>query len=154
MVGAITRSWALLLGIDVLLVGNGLSATELGVRASIEHFPTALTGVVQAFYYAGFFAWLAVVHLGVGPVAQCGLSRAVPTTRGSPQKTAMIWPASAHLSVVVLSVGVYGSTSSVSGRSAIACLSVSRLIRRRAGAIRRRPPLGDECWGRRSTSSG
>jgi MFS family permease len=47
-------SWALFLGICVLMVGSGLQGTLLGVRAQIEAFPTSATGIVMSSYYVGF----------------------------------------------------------------------------------------------------
>ena len=51
---AIVNSWALLLGIGVLLIGNGLISTLLGVRANIEAFPTAVIGIIQSAYFVGW----------------------------------------------------------------------------------------------------
>ena len=46
-------TWALLLGIALLMLGHGLQGTLLGVRAGLEQFPPAVTGVVMSGYYAG-----------------------------------------------------------------------------------------------------
>jgi len=54
MFAAIAGTWALLLGIALLMLGNGLQGTLLGVRASLEEFNTAATGVVMTCYYVGF----------------------------------------------------------------------------------------------------
>ncbi len=56
MMAAITSSWALLLGMAFLMIGNGLQGSLLGVRASIEAFPTTVTGLLMSGYYLGFFA--------------------------------------------------------------------------------------------------
>ena len=56
MWSAVRGSWALLLGVGVLMLGNGLLLTLLGVRASLEQFPSTVTGVVQSSYFAGFLA--------------------------------------------------------------------------------------------------
>ncbi len=56
MWSAVRGSWALLLGVGVLMLGNGLLQTLLGVRASLEQFPSTVTGVVQSSYFAGFLA--------------------------------------------------------------------------------------------------
>jgi len=45
---------ALLVGIALLMVGNGLAGTLVGVRAELEDFGTLSTGVVIASYFAGF----------------------------------------------------------------------------------------------------
>ncbi len=46
--------WALLVGIGLLLMGNGLQASLLGVRAEIEAFGSTLTGIVMSGYFVGF----------------------------------------------------------------------------------------------------
>ena len=50
----ISRTWPLLLGMGVLMLGAGLQSTLLGVRATLEAFPTAVTGIVMACYYVGY----------------------------------------------------------------------------------------------------
>jgi MFS family permease len=44
----------LLLGINILLIGNGLLGSTLGLRATAEGYSDAVTGVVMAAYFAGF----------------------------------------------------------------------------------------------------
>ena len=51
---AITSSWALFLGFGVLMLGDGLQNTLLAVRASLEGFPTAVTGLIMSTFYVGF----------------------------------------------------------------------------------------------------
>ena len=53
MLHEIKASWALLLGIGFIMVGNGLQGTLLGVRASLEGFEVLTTGVVMSFYFSG-----------------------------------------------------------------------------------------------------
>ena len=50
----ITRTWPLLLGMGVLMLGAGLQGTLLGIRATLEDFPTMVTGIVMACYYVGY----------------------------------------------------------------------------------------------------
>ena len=61
LVSAISGTWALLLGIAFIMVGNGLQGTLLGLRASLEGFPAATTGLVMTGYYAGFLAGSTIV---------------------------------------------------------------------------------------------
>jgi len=51
---AIAAVSTLLLGIGVLLAGNGLLGTVLGVRGQIEGFSTSVLGLVSSAYFAGF----------------------------------------------------------------------------------------------------
>lgn len=48
--------WPLLLGVAMIMIGNGLQGTLLGIRAEIEDFPLIATGLVMSLYYAGFLA--------------------------------------------------------------------------------------------------
>jgi len=46
--------WALLFGMGMLLLGNGLQGSLLGVRAAEESFGSTVTGVVMSGYFVGF----------------------------------------------------------------------------------------------------
>jgi len=48
--------WPLLLGMGLLMLGNGLQSTLLGVRATSAGFGTAITGLIMSGYFAGFLA--------------------------------------------------------------------------------------------------
>ena len=61
MLAAISSAWALLLGIALIMLGNGLQGTLLGVRATLEGFGTATTGLVMTGYFAGFLAGSRIV---------------------------------------------------------------------------------------------
>ena len=56
MLAAATLAWPLLLGMAMLMLGNGLQGTLLGVRATSAGFTPRVTGLVMAGYFAGFFA--------------------------------------------------------------------------------------------------
>ncbi len=45
---------ALLIGVSILLTGQGLQGTLLPVRASLENFPTVAIGIMGAAYFLGF----------------------------------------------------------------------------------------------------
>jgi MFS family permease len=51
---ALKHSLALLSGMALLMLGAGLQATLLGVRATLEGFSTLTIGVVMAGYYVGY----------------------------------------------------------------------------------------------------
>jgi MFS family permease len=53
---AIAATWPLLLGMGVLMLGSGLQSTLLGVRATLEGFPTVVTGAIMSCYYLGYLA--------------------------------------------------------------------------------------------------
>lgn len=56
MAASLRSTWALLLGIALIMLGSGLQSTLLGVRAALEDFPTTMTGLVMSAYFAGFLA--------------------------------------------------------------------------------------------------
>lgn len=53
MLQVLRTTWALLLGIALLMLGHGLQGTLLGVRANFEGFSDAVTGMVMSGYYVG-----------------------------------------------------------------------------------------------------
>lgn len=54
MVQVLTSAWALLLGMCLLMVGNGMQGTLLGIRGEIEGFSTLQMSIVMSAYFAGF----------------------------------------------------------------------------------------------------
>lgn len=54
MISVISSSWALMLGMMLLMVGNGLQGTLLGVRGGIEGFSTFEMSLVMSAYFVGF----------------------------------------------------------------------------------------------------
>ena len=54
MLTAIRNAWALLFGMLLLMIGNGLQGTVLGVRGDAEGFSTTVMGVVMSAYFIGF----------------------------------------------------------------------------------------------------
>jgi MFS family permease len=53
-VNPILATWPLLLGMGILMLGAGLQSTLLGLRATLEQFPTPVTGIVMSCYYVGY----------------------------------------------------------------------------------------------------
>ncbi len=54
MLDVLRSSWALLLGLTLLMLGNGMQNTVLGIRGGIEGFTTMELSVVMSGYFAGF----------------------------------------------------------------------------------------------------
>jgi MFS family permease len=61
-------AWPLFLALSLLMVGNGLQSSLVGLRADIEGFSTAVTGIVMTGYYVGFLGGAAIVPRFVGAV--------------------------------------------------------------------------------------
>ena len=54
MFQVLTSAWALLLGMFLLMIGNGMQGTLLGIRGEIEGFSTLEMSIVMSAYFAGF----------------------------------------------------------------------------------------------------
>ena len=56
MYAVVVSSWPLFLGLGLMMLGNGLQSSLLGLRAATEGFGTGTTGLVMSCYYFGFLA--------------------------------------------------------------------------------------------------
>jgi MFS family permease len=54
MLKVIAQSWPLLMGVMLLMVGNGVQGTLLGIRGNLEGFSTYELSYVMAAYFLGF----------------------------------------------------------------------------------------------------
>lgn len=54
MFQVIQSAWALLLGIGLLMIANGMQGTLLGIRGEIEAFSTTQMSIVVSAYFVGF----------------------------------------------------------------------------------------------------
>ncbi len=54
MITVLRNSWALMLGMLLLMLGNGLQGTLLGVRGAIENFDSNWMGLIMSAYFIGF----------------------------------------------------------------------------------------------------
>ncbi len=54
MISVLSSAWALLLGMCLLMVGNGMQGTLLGIRGGIEGFDTMMMSIVMSAYFVGF----------------------------------------------------------------------------------------------------
>ena len=54
MIQVLSSAWALLLGMGLLMVGNGMQGTLLGIRGEIEGFSTLQMSFVMSAYFVGF----------------------------------------------------------------------------------------------------
>ncbi|MCD9147715.1 MFS transporter [Pseudophaeobacter flagellatus] len=54
MLQVLSSAWALLLGMGMLMIGNGMQGTILGVRGAMEGFSTLQMSFVMSAYFVGF----------------------------------------------------------------------------------------------------
>ncbi len=64
----LSHCWALFLGMGLIMLGNGLQGTLLGVRASLEQFGTTETGLIMSGYFVGLIVGCRYVPRLVGQV--------------------------------------------------------------------------------------
>ncbi len=68
MLAVISNCWALLFGMALIMLGNGLEATLLGVRGAKEGFGTTVIGLIMSCYYIGLIVGCIFVPKMVGRV--------------------------------------------------------------------------------------
>ena len=68
MLAVISNCWALLFGMALIMLGNGLEATLLGVRGAMEGFGTVTIGMVMSCYYLGLIIGCIFVPKMIGRV--------------------------------------------------------------------------------------
>ncbi len=56
MVNVLSSVWALLLGVVLIMLGNGMHSTLIGLRGGIEGFSAAELAIVASGYFAGFLS--------------------------------------------------------------------------------------------------
>ncbi|MEQ8355443.1 MAG: MFS transporter [Kiloniellaceae bacterium] len=80
MLAAVKSAWALFVGLGMLMLGNGLQNSLLGIRAGVEAFPTEATGLIMACYYVGLLAGAFVTPKVVGNVGHVRTFAALAST--------------------------------------------------------------------------
>ena len=105
MFQVLSRSWALLLGMMLLMVGNGLQGTLLGVRGGIEGFSTFNMSIVMSAYFAGF---LGGSRLAPKMIRRVGHVRVFAALASFISAILILYPAFAHPVAWVLGRVVIG----------------------------------------------
>ncbi len=61
MLKVLRQTWPLMVGVMLLMVGNGVQGTLLGIRGTLEAFSTFQMSIVMSAYFLGFLggSWLA-----------------------------------------------------------------------------------------------
>ncbi len=61
MLKVLRQTWPLMVGVMLLMVGNGVQASLLGIRGTLEAFSTFQMSIVMSAYFLGFLggSWLA-----------------------------------------------------------------------------------------------
>ena len=53
MLKIMSSTWPLFFGLSLIMLGNGLQGTLLGIRATMEGFDTSVTGLIMSGYFIG-----------------------------------------------------------------------------------------------------
>ncbi len=61
MLKVVSNCWALFLGLALIMLGNGLQGSLLGLRASLEGFSISATGLVMSGYFIGLIIGSTIV---------------------------------------------------------------------------------------------
>lgn len=80
MFAAVRSAWALFAGLGMIMLGNGLQGSLLGIRAAAEQFSTEATGLVMSGYYLGFLAGAIITPKVVGNVGHVRVFAALAST--------------------------------------------------------------------------
>ena len=51
----VKKSWALFIGIGVMMIAHGLQMQIMGIRSVLEDFSVFTTGIFMSGYYVGYF---------------------------------------------------------------------------------------------------
>lgn len=86
--GPITTSlvwatWALFVGLGLLLSGAGLFATVVGIRVETDGFPTVAIGLIAAAYYLGFLVGSRLTLIALGTVGHIRVYAALASVLGA-----------------------------------------------------------------------
>ena len=105
MLSVLRTTWPLLLGIMLLMVGNGMQGTLLGIRGGLEGFGTFQMSLVMASYFGGFLLGsLTVPRL----IAQVGHVRVFAALGSLISAILILYPAAPYWQIWALSRLVIG----------------------------------------------
>ena len=117
MTAVIASSWALLLGVALLMIGNGLQGSLLGIRASLEDFPTMATGILMSGYYAGFLVGSVLTPRLVARVGHVRVFAALASLASTAILIHAVWVEPVTWTVIRLVTG-FATPASTSSRRA------------------------------------
>lgn len=105
MLTVLRTTWPLLLGIMLLMVGNGMQGTLLGIRGGIEGIGTFYMSLVMASYFGGFLAGSLTVPRLIGKVGHVRVFAALGSLISA---ILILYPAAPYWPVWALSRFVIG----------------------------------------------
>ncbi|MGY9073292.1 MAG: MFS transporter [Acidimicrobiales bacterium] len=79
----VAATWALFLGLALIMVGNGLQGPLLALRAEAEGFDLVVSGLIMAGYFVGFFAGSRYAEYAVTKVGHIRVFAGLASTASS-----------------------------------------------------------------------
>lgn len=80
---SLRSSWPLFLGLALVMVGNGLQGSLVGLRSTLEGFESSVSGLIQAAYFAGFLIGSRLAARAVSEVGHIRVFAALASTASS-----------------------------------------------------------------------
>ncbi|MBD9525887.1 MULTISPECIES: MFS transporter [Paracoccus] len=105
MLTVLRTTWPLLLGILLLMVGNGMQGTLLGIRGAIEGISTTQMSVVMSTYFGGFLLGSRLVPGMIQKVGHVRVFAALASMISSVLILYAVWPHWIFWAVLRLSIG-------------------------------------------------
>ena len=87
----VAATWALFLGLALIMVGNGLQGPLLAVRAEAEGFDLVVSGLIMAGYFVGFFAGSRYAEYAVTKVGHIRVFAGLASTASSTAIIHAVW---------------------------------------------------------------
>ena len=87
----IAATWPLLFGMAILMLGAGLQSSLLGLRATLENFPTPVIGAVMSCYYLGYLVGTVVAPRLVVKVGHIRVFAALAAVASAAVLVQAIW---------------------------------------------------------------
>lgn len=100
MFQVIGSAWALLFGMFLLMIGNGMQGTLLGIRGQIEGFDTFAMSIVMSAYFLGF---LGGSRLAPGMIRRVGHVRVFAALASAISAVMILYPS--YPNVIVWALG-------------------------------------------------
>jgi MFS family permease len=95
----LSSAWALLFGMFLLMLGNGMQGTLLGIRGEIEGFDTFAMSIVMSAYFVGF---LGGSRLAPGMIKRVGHVRVFAALASAISAVMILYPTFPHVWVWAL----------------------------------------------------
>lgn len=90
-VSVAAATWALFVGLGLVMVGNGLNGSLLGVRSEQQGFSVATTGIIMAAYFVGFLGGTAYCEYALKRVGHIRVFAALASAASTVALVQSVW---------------------------------------------------------------